>query len=295
MSLKCPYCKTSAESGPSVVRRGYFWRKSDGRSIARYKCKLCKKGFSSGTHHPCYRQNKRHLNERLRRLLVSGVSQRQAARIMKISRHTVVRKFLFLAQQSQLFFEKSNLLHPPSEVIEFDDMETFEHTKLKPLSVTLAVEFKTRRFLGFTVSSMPAKGRLARLSVKKYGRRRDERRRGRLRLFAQIKPLVHECAVIKSDQNPFYPQDVKKCFPKAEHVAFKGQRGSTTGQGELKKVRFDPLFSLNHTCAMSRAHLNRLFRKTWCTTKKRERLFAHLMIYAHAHNQRLMQGKLWPC
>jgi sugar phosphate permease len=68
-----------------------------------------------------------------------------------------------------------------------------------------------------------------------------------------------------------------------------GQRGSSTGQGELKKIKFDPLFSLNHTCAMLRANVSRLFRKTWCTTKRPDQLRAHLMIYAEYHNSQLSQ------
>jgi len=45
----------------------------------------------------------------------------------------------------------------------------------------------------------------------------------------------------------------------------KGRRECVVGQGELKGGGFDPLFSLNHTCAMIRAHVSRLFRRTWNT------------------------------
>jgi len=174
--------------------------------------------------------------------------------------------------------------------MEFDDLETFEHTKCKPLSVTLAVEFETRRILGFEVSRMPAKGRLAMLSRKKYGPRKDKRSEGRRRLFHRLKPLLHERAIIKSDQNPHYMADVKRYFPKADYRQLKGQRGSTTGQGELKKVRFDPLYSLNHTCAMYRYGISRLIRKTWCTTKLPRMLAHHISIYVDYHNNYLLKN-----
>jgi hypothetical protein len=77
-------------------------------------------------------------------------------------------------------------------------------------------------------------------------------------------------------------------FPGAEHARHLGGRGCITGQGELKKLRFDPLFSLNHTCAMLRANINRLFRRTWCTTKKKERLEQHLWVYMDFHNRVLL-------
>ena len=92
----------------------------------------------------------------------------------------------------------------------------------------------------------------------------------------------------ESDQNPHYPGDVKRHFPECEHRTFKGRRGAIVGQGELKKIGFDPLFCLNHTCAMIRDNVNRLKRKTWATTKKAQRLAAHLVLYAHFHNEVLL-------
>jgi hypothetical protein len=59
------------------------------------------------------------------------------------------------------------------------------------------------------------------------------------------------------------------------------------GQGELKSGGFDPLFSFNHTAAMLRANINRLVRKTWCTTKRIDRLEAHIALYVQFHNREL--------
>ncbi|MCP4050867.1 MAG: transposase, partial [bacterium] len=78
----------------------------------------------------------------------------------------------------------------------------------------------------------------------------------------------------------------------ASHEKSKGEKGCVAGQGELKKVRIDPLFAINHTLAMLRANINRLVRKTWCTTKKPERLLDHLAIYTWFHNTKLIQPAL---
>ncbi|HEY8278405.1 MAG TPA: hypothetical protein VIH99_02195 [Bdellovibrionota bacterium] len=190
-----------------------------------------------------------------------------------------------MGMEARFLFKRDNYLKEKAKVIEFDDMETFEHTKCKPLSISLAVESKTRRILGVEVRRMPAKGPLSR--GKRYGPRPDERRGGRKSLFTQIKELAIEEVRIKSDSNPHYSKDIEEFFPLGSHIQYKGKRGASTGQGELKKVRFDPLFSLNHTCAKIRADVNRLFRRTWCTTKKPDRLQSHLILYAHYHNQQL--------
>ena len=271
-------------SGKEFVRSGKFYRRSDSTMVQRFRCSVCRGNFSRATFQPCYRQKKRHKNEILRRLLVSGVSQRRAAIILSLNRKTVVLKFLFLSLDALFFLRRGNLKKKRARIIEFDDLETFEVTKCKPLSVTLAVEFETRRILGISVSRMPAKGLLAKQARRKYGPRTDGRAAGRKRLFKEIKDLIQEDALIKSDNNPHYPSDVKRHFPRAKHVTYLGKRGSLGGQGELKKTRFDPLFSLNHTCAMLRANINRLFRRTWCTTKKAECLRQHLAVYVEFHN-----------
>jgi hypothetical protein len=98
---------------------------------------------------------------------------------------------------------------------------------------------------------------------------------------------MRERCRLKSDSNPRYPRYVHRYFPKARHDTVEGKRGCVTGQGELKRGRFDPLFALNHTFAMLRANLSRLVRKTWCTTKKAEALADHLAIYVQYHNTEL--------
>jgi hypothetical protein len=252
---------------------------------------VCKKSFSTATLDPYYGQRKRHMNLLVLKELVSCVSQRRCAKILKLNKNTVEAKFIFLGRFARDHLQAFNLKFPKATQIQFDDLETFEHTKMKTLSVTLAVEFKTRRFLGYSVSQMPSKGRLAARSRKKYGKRKDERSLGRRELFTSLKDLIHPRAEIQSDQNPHYPDDVKKFFPNAQHITMKGSRGSTTGQGELKKVVYDPLFSLNHTCAKLRADVNRLVRKTWCTTKKKERLEYHIGLFALYHNATLKSLK----
>ena len=221
--------------------------------------------------------------------MCSGVSQRRISRLLRCHRKTVARKLAFLGLQARIKNRRDRLCKVGVENLQFDDLETIEHTKLKPLSVTLAVEKHTRFILGFEVSRMPAKGLLARKSLEKYGVRKDERSEGRDRLFRKLSPCVSHGALIESDESPHYPHSVREHFPKCCHKTVKGQRGAITGQGELKKIVWDPLFSLNHTCAMLRANINRLFRRTWCTTKKLQPLIDHIEIYVQYHNRVLLR------
>lgn len=216
------------------------------------------------------------------------MSMRECARILNIHRTTVERKKKFLSLGAMEWLKQFRLSRKVSE-LQFDDMESFEHSKLRPLSITLAVEKGSRLILGFKVASMPAKGLLAKRALKKYGPRPDDRKSARIELFNELRSCIEDGALIESDQNPHYEPDVREHFPKCRYETFKGRRGCVVGQGELKAGGFDPLFSLNHTCAMLRANINRLFRRTWCTTKRKDRLAQHIAIYARSHNQRILK------
>ncbi|MCB0383871.1 MAG: IS1 family transposase [Bdellovibrionales bacterium] len=288
MKRKCPHCTST---NPSHSKFGSFVRASDGRKLNRFRCRHCRRTFSEATFQLCYRQKKRRLNPRIREMLASCVSQRRIALLLKTNRKTVVRKFLFLAQvareKNQRDFENLESI----SAFQFDDLETIEHTKCKPLSVTMAVEPTERIIFGAVVARMPAKGPLAKISRKKYGPRIDERSRQRNALFEVLAKKTIPEVLIESDENPHYPQDVKRWFPQCDHQTVKGARGCVAGQGELKKLAFDPLFTLNHTFAMLRANINRLVRKTWCTTKIPGRLDDHLQLYIYYHNHYLIKQK----
>lgn len=197
------------------------------------------------------------------------------------------RKFLYWAKKAELEnekflkeLEKSKVFH-----MQFDDLITIEHTKLKPLSVTLAVDVRRRYLLATEVSQIAAFGHLAKISRAKYGPRESFHQEGVNQLFEKIKNVIFPFALVESDEHNNYPPAVRKFFPKATHRRYKGGRGCIVGQGELKKLTYDPLFILNHTCAMLRANVNRLIRKTWCTTKDPKMLSAHLAIFTFYYNK----------
>jgi IS1 family transposase len=207
-----------------------------------------------------------------------------------LNRKTVFRKFRFLATQARLdLLEKLNN-HPPSESILFDEMLTWEHTKCKPIAIPIAITHD-RRVLDFDVASMAANGPLAAISRKKYGKRLDETSAKRRAVLERVKKHCTPYVEIKTDRHRCYPREIKEILPHAVHKAYKGKRGCVTGQGELKKAGHDPLFMFNHTAAMFRANINRLFRKTWCTTKKMERLADHIAIYVQFHNDMIERQK----
>lgn len=288
-------CPNSECQSTRISKSGFYHRPSDGRDVQRFQCKDCGKRFSTATGTPACGQNKRRLNFQIQELLCSTMSQNRMAKILNTTRKTVVRKLIFLAKVCEVKNATHLALQAAHSRIQFDELETIEHTKCKPLSVALAVDANTRMILGFEVSVMPASGRLAEISRNKYGHRPDERRQGLAALLDKLRDQCSDYVHLQSDMCPRYASIVKKSFAKSPgiHVnykQFKGAEGSDSGQGELKKLRFDPLFTQNHTFAQLRGDISRLIRKTWCTTKKVRFLRYHLEVYMYYHNKFLLKN-----
>ena len=281
----CSNCKNP----DAKLKKNGFYIKKKKRKVQRYKCLSCGHSSSDQTGSNSYRLQKTHVRNRLFQLLCSGTSQRRAANLLGIDKDTVARLIqkmaLTAAEKNRLFSEKCS----PKTVV-FDEMETFEHSKCKPVSITVAVEEDTRFILSLEAAQMPAKGLLAAVSRKRYGPRRDMRPQSLRRCLGDIAKNKN-LKVLKSDQSPRYPKYVKEVMPKIVHKTYKGRRGCVVGQGELKRGGFDPLFSLNHTCASIRYNLKRLARKTWCTTKCTKRLQMMLELFRFFFNQRLAGEK----
>ena len=107
-----------------------------------------------------------------------------------------------------------------------------------------------------------------------------------MRLFNEMTGFLKPNILISSDECSFYKGVVRRHFPQSKYTQYLGKKGCVAGQGELKKGKFDPIFTINHTFAMMRANISRLIRKTWNTTKNIQALEDHISIYIWMHNNR---------
>jgi transposase-like protein len=287
-----PSCRDRCQlHSNSINLNGTYFRKRDGRNVSMYFCRACRKHFSDATSETIYRQKRPDINERVRYQLMSGTSERRTAKLLGVNRKTIARRVVFLGIEAQKAHQMNLTERPKVKYVVTDEMETFEHTKCKPLSIPLVVEARSRRILSIGVAVMPAKGPLARVSRARYGFRRDDRIGVMEKMFRDTAPFLEPKVHIRSDKCPRYPSVIQKTLPGAKHLTFLSRRGCVVGYGELKATGHDPLFSLNHTAAMFRDNIKRLARRTWCTTKRPERLRHLLWIYVVFHNRFLIGGK----
>ena len=283
MNPYCPRCGAG-----SSIKHGRYHRSDDAQSIQRYKCTACSKCHSSATHVATYRQKRRRLNRLIEMDIASSTAQRRIAIKHGCDRKTVARKVAFLAQEARkktaLWLEQ----HRPFDSLQWDELITFEPSRLKPLSVAVMSCTRTRCIIGFGIAQIPASGKIAAISVEKYGERRDESGPMRTRVLASLAQFVSPTASITTDEHGSYAAEIKRVYKNMVHTQHKSVRGSLTGQGELKRTGFDPLFNINHTLAMMRDNIKRLTRRTWCTTKLDESLDDVISIYQNYHNTTLI-------
>ncbi|EQC46593.1 hypothetical protein [Bacteriovorax sp. Seq25_V] len=135
----------------SIIKDGTFKRRDDSRIIQRYKCKSCSTRFSSSTFSLAKGQMKRRVNRMVYELLCSKMSMNRIARVLRINPKTVARKLDYHAKRCAVKNKnfRAYLRVKQVEHIQFDDLITIEHTKMKPLSVSMVVNAKNRSILVF--------------------------------------------------------------------------------------------------------------------------------------------------
>jgi hypothetical protein len=265
------------------VKNGHFYRQDDRKWVQRYLCRGCGKSFSQATGRDTYRQKRRSYNHRIRWLLSIKVNLRAIARYLKLSRGTVAARLDFHGERGRRYFANlslTGLIH-----VHFDELQSSIHTKCKPVAIPMAVDVKSRRILALSVASMPAQHPLKQTALRKYGPRADDRPEAIAAVLRRIGPMLAQGCQLTSDSAPRYPAPVKRLLPHVTHVTVLSRKGCVTGQGELKKTGFDPLFTLNHTAAMIRDGTSRMVRRTWANSKRFDRLESHLLVYAHFYNE----------
>ena len=289
MKSNCPKitCKSS-----QIIKNGHYFRRNDSRKVQRFKCRTCGKQFSTSTGTLEFGQKKRRVNALLLKLFCAKVTQKRAARIAGVNKITASRKFAYWAKKAEVKNVRFREMLQKQKVkyFQFDDLITKEKTKLKPLSVTVAVDADRRFILSANVSQIAAFGHLAQASVNKYGKRKSFHRKALDTTFRELSAIVIDDALIESDEHKNYLPIVRKYFPNACYQQFKSEKGCVAGQGELKKVKFDPIFAIDHTMAMLRDGISTLVRRTWSCTQDPKRLQGHLEMFIYYYNKYYLGG-----
>ncbi|MCK6594676.1 MAG: hypothetical protein L6Q33_05715 [Bacteriovoracaceae bacterium] len=290
MNQGCPNPKCKVHQQVLFQKKdGHYFREDDAKYIQRFKCKICSKKYSTATFKLEYKQKKRRWNQFIRRDYTAGKSMNRMAMHLKLHPKTIERKIQYLAEKARR--SQKNLLQKLKKnqisEIQFDDLIASIHTKLKPVSISVVIDPNQRLILGARVAEIPAFGKIAEISNRKYGRRQNLHPKTLDRLLYELRENIASNCLFKTDEHKRYPGIILKNYPKASHLTHKGERATVAGFGEMKQRAFDPLFQINQILAMFRANMNRLFRRSWNTSKTQASLQEHVDIFIDYFNEEL--------
>jgi transposase-like protein len=283
VSRRCPSKVCANHEKPAAgffVKRGYYKTKWNGQPVPRYRCRDCGRYFSSHSLKETFGQHRPDLNRMVLRLYASGISQRRMAIVLGVNLKTIVRKFRFLGKLARKEHERRIASGEfKTRHVQFDEMETFEHTRMKPVSVALAVRVKTGEILAVECAPMAYKGPLAAQARDKYGPREDQTGVAIKKALVTVGLCSALGLALTTDADPRYLNQVRQELPSATHRSIKRRFAKKD-----RRNAEDHLFTLNYTAAKIRNDLSRMGRKTWVTTKKIACLQAHLDLYVAFNN-----------
>lgn len=290
----CPHHTDGAKG--FYARKGSYRTKHDHQLVRRYQCKKCGRRFNSRTFSPTARQHKPEVNRLIMGLLCSGVTMRRAAKLAGVARRTMERRFRWLAEQARKAHEVFlSAEGSKTSYVQFDEMETREGSKLRPLSIALAVRAKTGQIIDAQVATKRCSGHLAKKGGKAHPNRVNTREAACTRVVESVRQVAKPQITIASDEKSAYPGIIKAVIKDAIFVPYKS-RGNATAKAQaepeegedfeidLQKKAFDPMFRLNHMAAKLRADISRLARRTWSISKRQRGMQDHLAIYIAYNN-----------
>lgn len=285
LKLYCPNitCVNHSNSTKkSFYKDGYYKTKHNDRYKQKYQCRACGKCFSGSTIAPKTKFKKPELTALIFRAYCLRMTVRGIATQLGCSTKTVQTRIDWLGKRCREYHnEVLRLGLLKSYRFNFDEMETFQHTRLKPISVSIAVDATNGNIIEALACQMSGKGHTAALSKKIYGFRRDDRPKTRVEALASVSHCVLPKSVIITDGMLSYILAIRTELPTVKHKIIKSRANNQTQTvGGL-----DEMFWLNLTCAKIRHNLSRFTRRSWITTKRIQMLQAHLDMYICFNNK----------
>ena len=220
---RCPHplCKEHVHPRARFYeRRGYYQPKCRKEPVPRFRCRTCRQGFSRQTFRHDYYDHRPELNVPLFLLLVSGVSIRQAARLLELHPQSVQIKKLKLGKTLSNLHGNFCQQLPANRTYLLDEEETFETASIRPLTMPVLIERATWFVVATTVGSIR---RLAKRGSRRRARQdRDEKRQRRfdqsraciLRVFDDLsRRLPKDSAfTLQTDEKKTYAMLAREMF-----------------------------------------------------------------------------------
>ena len=265
---------------------GWFERKAKPRRIRRFRCRTCRRTFSTQTFDPTYYLKRPELQAPLFEGLVACSGFRQLGRSLKASGVTMQRQSERLGRHSLLYLQSRGPRAPVTEPLVVDGLHSFEYSQYWPFELNVAVGGESGYTYAFTESELRRSGSMR----PDQKRRRDEleARHGRpdpgatrkaiVALMKLACPKAQDLRVL-TDEHQDYPPAFRELPHRIDHERYSSRRSRTFGNPLQAVDHLDRMFrhsGANHkreTIAFSKRRQNAMERAavtiTWMNFVKR--------------------------
>lgn len=287
----CPHaaCPSHGADGPRFTwhHNGQYARKCDGHTVQRYRCGVCRRGFSRQTFRANYRWRKPTLHYPLIGLLASKVTRRQAARLLGVDRKTIERRFVRLSRILRDFhaarLHEATLRGGIDGIFQLDEAETFEtNRRLKPVTMAVMIERHSYFVLDVRTAPLPARKPLREADkplLARYEAAEGKRRSGSRQIVRECMERMHQVVSpgleieLQTDRKGTYRSEARRACRELRRVRHK------TTSSRAKRDYRNLIFPVNHTLAMMRDGMSCLVRRSWAHAKKRAGIQRHAHVW----------------
>ena len=268
-----------------VVRDGLYRRSSDGRAFQRFRCRHCRRRFSTRTFAPDYWLKLRDQFRRIAQFSTEGPGLRQSARLLGVSPSTVGRHLARAGRHCLLLHQELRRDQPRPEPLVIDGFETFEFSQFFPFHLNLAVGGESWLIYHFTDSPLRRKGAMTpgqkqrREELESTLGRPDPKavEKGIRELLRTTLPRESETVVhLHSDDHPAYQRAIRQVrrdpvTPRLRHHVTSSTERRTTS---------NPLFPVNLADLLLRHGQAGHRRETIAFCKRRQGALERAAVFA---------------
>lgn len=285
LNKSCP--DNQKANGGAIIRKGSY--KRNGVKTQRFQCKTCKQTFSTHTDNP---QNKLHNHEILKDIFeryTNGYSVSNLSQDLKLDKKTILKCIKFIGTQCRLYhYELLNTGFLSTDKIFFDEMESYIHSKVYPVSIGLAVDVQYSKIIDIATAEIKLKGALKKKVKKDLNGNLPDKILLRPNnspmmldgLMKNIKKAIRPNGFIYSDKKKTYKFLVNKYLDKSITYQPEKSRTSITDSSiPLELGRFSSV------CNHIRNHTSRMGRRSFITSKKKIMLDQHLFMVIARYNE----------
>lgn len=284
-----PTCEhhQKALSANWYVALGTYYTKCFGR-VQRYRCKSCRRIFSSQTFSLDYFAKRSIDYEQLEELLASSMSQRALSRHFKLSCNSVQNRIDRLARQGLALHSRLRKTLTPKEAICIDGLVSFDISQYFPNNITMAVTKDSQFIHSMTHATLRRSGRMT--SAQKDRRAMLDHafsfeKRALERSFKELLDTVAGTWKPHRDAKYVLITDEKKEYARALARHFmKTFIAHTTVSSKAARTRRNPLFSSNYSEREVRKDQANHRRETVCFSRNVGNMMNRMIVYMLWHN-----------